>query len=107
MQGEKPEKHPSGAKARVDFAGFMYGLKPVPFTEMSFSAACEAPAPSGTFDLHLWPSLWPTGNVPRSDAGWRRGRRQYSRPGGRRYFPTKNIMRSWGLILRKENQTTK
>jgi hypothetical protein len=43
MQGEKPEKHPSGAKARVDFAGFMYGLKPVPFTEMSFSAACEVP----------------------------------------------------------------
>jgi hypothetical protein len=32
MQGEKPEKHPSGAKARIDFAGFMYGLKPVPFT---------------------------------------------------------------------------
>jgi hypothetical protein len=23
---------PSGAKAHVDFAGFMYGLKPVPFT---------------------------------------------------------------------------
>jgi hypothetical protein len=23
---------PSGAKARVDIAGFMYGLKPVPFT---------------------------------------------------------------------------
>jgi hypothetical protein len=22
---------PSGAKARVDFAGFMYGLKPIPF----------------------------------------------------------------------------
>jgi hypothetical protein len=29
---ETPEKHPSGAKARIDFAGFMYGLKPVPFT---------------------------------------------------------------------------
>jgi hypothetical protein len=42
MQSKKPEKHPSGAKARVDFAGFMYGLKPVPFTEMSFSAACKA-----------------------------------------------------------------
>jgi hypothetical protein len=24
---------PSGAKARVDFAGSMYGLKPVPFTK--------------------------------------------------------------------------
>jgi hypothetical protein len=42
MPGEKPEKHPSGAKARIDIAGLMYGLKPVPFTEASVSATCEA-----------------------------------------------------------------
>jgi len=38
---EKPEKRPSGAKARIDFAGLMYGLKPVPFIESSFSASSE------------------------------------------------------------------
>jgi hypothetical protein len=27
---------PSGAKARVDFDWFMYGLKPVPFSDRSF-----------------------------------------------------------------------
>jgi hypothetical protein len=36
------DAYPSGAKAPVDFAGFMYGLKPVPFTGLSFSAACKA-----------------------------------------------------------------
>jgi hypothetical protein len=30
MLGDKPEKSPSGAKARVDIARFTYGLKPVP-----------------------------------------------------------------------------
>jgi len=38
---QKPEKHTSGAKARVEVIAFMYGLKPVPFTGASFSAACE------------------------------------------------------------------
>jgi hypothetical protein len=28
---------PSGAKARVDIAGFMYGLKPVPFKTPTYS----------------------------------------------------------------------
>jgi hypothetical protein len=28
---------PSGAKARVDFVGFMYGLKPVPFKTLTYS----------------------------------------------------------------------
>jgi hydrogenase expression/formation protein HypE len=32
-----PEEHPSGAKARSDSAGFMYGLKPVPFNAPDFS----------------------------------------------------------------------
>jgi len=36
-----PERLPSGAKAHSDFGGLMYGLKPVPFTGASFSAACE------------------------------------------------------------------
>jgi len=36
-----PERLPSGAKARIDFAGLMHGLKPVPFTESSFSACSE------------------------------------------------------------------
>ena len=40
---ESPEKPPSGAKAHVDSMVLMYGLKPVPFTEASSSAACEAP----------------------------------------------------------------
>jgi hypothetical protein len=38
-----PKNIPQGAEARFDFAEFMYGLKLVPFTEGSFSAACEAP----------------------------------------------------------------
>jgi hypothetical protein len=32
----------AACKARVDITGFMYGLKPVPFTLLSFSAACKA-----------------------------------------------------------------
>jgi hypothetical protein len=40
--GSKPEKHTSGAEAHVDFAGFMYGLKPVPFNASRFPAACKA-----------------------------------------------------------------
>jgi hypothetical protein len=36
---EKPEKQPSGAKARVDITWFMYGLKPVPFNGQV--AECE------------------------------------------------------------------
>ena len=36
---EMPEKHTSGAKAHDDFAGPIYGLKPVPFTEGLSSAA--------------------------------------------------------------------
>jgi hypothetical protein len=39
---EEHEKHTSGAKALGRFAGFMYGLKPVPFNASSFSAACKA-----------------------------------------------------------------
>jgi hypothetical protein len=39
---QNTQEHPSWAEARVDFAGFMYGLKPVPFSEGSFSAACLA-----------------------------------------------------------------
>jgi hypothetical protein len=30
---------PSGAKARIDFAGLMYGLKPVPFKTSTYSEA--------------------------------------------------------------------
>jgi tRNA(Ile)-lysidine synthase len=37
-KGKISEMHPSGAKAHMDTAGFMYGLKPVPFTELSVSA---------------------------------------------------------------------
>jgi hypothetical protein len=36
------EKQTSGAKAHADFAGFMYGLKPVPFNASGFSAAFKA-----------------------------------------------------------------
>jgi hypothetical protein len=35
MACEKSEKHPSVDKARVDFAGLMYGLKLVRFTAES------------------------------------------------------------------------
>jgi hypothetical protein len=31
MKGENPEKHPSGAKALVDFAALTARLKPCPF----------------------------------------------------------------------------
>jgi threonylcarbamoyladenosine tRNA methylthiotransferase MtaB len=41
--GEIDERHPSGAKALFDFAGLMYGLKPVPFNEQGNSAFGQAP----------------------------------------------------------------
>ena len=49
------EKHTSGAKARVDSAGFLPELKSRPAARTSFSAACEAlacqPGPSARFRL--------------------------------------------------------
>jgi hypothetical protein len=42
FQAKSSKRRTSGAKAHVDFIAFMYGLKPVPFTGLSFSAACEA-----------------------------------------------------------------
>jgi hypothetical protein len=39
---EHPGIRPSGPKGSTDFAGFMYGLKPVPFTENEFFAAYKA-----------------------------------------------------------------
>jgi hypothetical protein len=47
---EKPEKHPSGAEARVDFAVLTAQLKPCPFKATSFSAACKAQEIAGV----LW-----------------------------------------------------
>jgi hypothetical protein len=41
VMDKMPKNIPQGLKP-VDSAGFMYGLKPVPFTEWSFSAACKA-----------------------------------------------------------------
>ena len=40
---ESGEEHPSAAKAGSDSAELMYELKPVPFTESSFSPGCLAP----------------------------------------------------------------
>jgi len=40
--GEIGGKQASGAEARADFVGVMYGLKPVPFVEWSFSASWKA-----------------------------------------------------------------
>ena len=40
--GQLPEKHASGPKGPFDFMAVMYGLKPVPFKAMSFSAASKA-----------------------------------------------------------------
>ena len=42
LEGERPEEHPPGAKAHADIAELTYGLKPVPFTESSFSAAFQS-----------------------------------------------------------------
>src|ERR1035437_3710574 len=42
ISGEIGGERPSGAKARVDFVGFMRGLKPPPPSESSFPAACKA-----------------------------------------------------------------
>ena len=39
---ESSEKHTSGAKAPIDSAGFMPGLKSRPTARTSFSAACKA-----------------------------------------------------------------
>ena len=44
ISGETPENRPSAAKADLDSAEFMYGLKPVPFKERSFSAGPEVVA---------------------------------------------------------------
>ncbi|MFY9855440.1 MAG: lipoyl(octanoyl) transferase [Terracidiphilus sp.] len=49
--GLTPEEHPSGAKAPVDSMPSMYGLKPVPFTEESFSETTETHAHSAEIDL--------------------------------------------------------
>jgi hypothetical protein len=49
--GRRMKMRPSAAKAAPVFKRFMYGLKPVPFKEQSFSAACKALfflAPYGT-----------------------------------------------------------
>jgi cell division protein FtsQ len=48
--GDSAEKHPSGAKARVDSAGIMRGLKPPPPSGSSLSAVSKAPADSGSSD---------------------------------------------------------
>jgi hypothetical protein len=40
--GKKPQEHPSAAKAGVNSAGLLRGLKPPPPSDESFSAACEA-----------------------------------------------------------------
>jgi hypothetical protein len=40
--GDIGEKSPFGAKARIDSAGFMRGLKTPPPSEWSFSATCKA-----------------------------------------------------------------
>jgi hypothetical protein len=42
--GKKPQEHPSAAKAGVNFAGLLRGLKPPPPSDESLSAACESPA---------------------------------------------------------------
>jgi hypothetical protein len=41
FSGETPEKHASGAKARVDSIGLMPGINPRPTARLGFSAACE------------------------------------------------------------------
>jgi hypothetical protein len=41
LSGETGGKCPSGAKALLDSAGFMRGLKPPPPSGSGFSAACE------------------------------------------------------------------
>jgi hypothetical protein len=41
FSGETPEKHASGAKARVDSIGLMPGINPRPTARLSFSAACS------------------------------------------------------------------
>ena len=41
---EDPEKRSSGAKAQPDSEPLMYGLKPVPFSELTPSASSKAPA---------------------------------------------------------------
>jgi hypothetical protein len=51
--GEIRGRHPSGAKAHVDIAGVMYGLKPVPFNDLSFPAACKARLYSELFAARL------------------------------------------------------
>jgi ceramide glucosyltransferase len=46
-----PEKHPSGAKAHVDFAALAARLKPCPFKTSSFPAVCKDPVDSGALDV--------------------------------------------------------
>src|ERR1022692_1740846 len=41
ISSEIPEKHSSGAEARIDFACVIPGINPRPTARMSFSAACK------------------------------------------------------------------
>jgi hypothetical protein len=43
LLGQTCENIPQGLKPSLILLHLMYGLKPVPFTGWSFSAACEAP----------------------------------------------------------------
>jgi tRNA/rRNA methyltransferase len=49
IEEESAEKHPSGAKGRLDSNDPMYGLKPAPFTQTSISGGSAAP--SGRLEL--------------------------------------------------------
>jgi hypothetical protein len=46
------EKHPSGAKARIDSVDLMPGMNPWPTARTSFSAACEAQESFGQMHWH-------------------------------------------------------
>ena len=64
------EEHPPGAKAPVDSAGLMYGLKPAPFTETISSGASDAKAHPSESALKTDDTKGPTAPGKAQDPTW-------------------------------------
>jgi len=79
---EEHEKHTSGAKALGRFAGFMYGLKPVPFNASSSSAACKALGRFVAFSARLKPCP----DTKQSELGLNKSQVSKKRPGAPSVF---------------------
>jgi ribonuclease R len=64
IQGETPEKHPSGAKAQIDSSAFTARLKSCPDTDGSFSAAGHGHGDLEGLVVDVEITSWPTPTRP-------------------------------------------